>query len=118
MEKMVYIVTHAKDDMERAAIPFKLAGGAIAMDVEPAVYLQAEGVRLATKGYLTDSNEKEKEIKNLMNTYLSAGYKFYLCSPCLKDRNIKDEDLIEGAIPVGAAKLTEDALKAKNILSY
>jgi predicted peroxiredoxin len=117
-DRLVYIITHAKDNLEMAAIPFKLVGGALAMDVVPVVILQGEGVNLAVKGYLSDDNPHEKEIKNAINMYLSFGNQIYLCSPCLKERNITDDMIIEGAVTVGAAKVTEEVLKAKNVLKY
>lgn len=117
-DRLVYIITHAKDNIEMAAVAFKLISGALAMDVIPVVFLQGEGVNLAVKGYLSDDNPHEKEIKDAINMYLSFGHKLYLCSPCLKERNITEDMLIEGAITSGAAKVTEEVLKAKNVLNY
>ena len=51
-EKMVYIITHAGEDPERATFPFMLATAAQAMEVEAVVALQGVSVFLAKKGYL------------------------------------------------------------------
>jgi len=117
-ETLAFVLTHAKDNLELVSIPFRLAGGAVAMDVTPVMFLQAEAVRLAVKGYLSDDNPKEKEVKDLMDVYLSDGNKLYLCSPCLKERNISEDQLIDGAVTVGAAKCVAAILEARGTLCY
>lgn len=117
-ETLAFVLTHAKDNLELVSIPFRLAGGALAMDVTPVMFLQAEAVRLAVKGYLSDDNLKEKEVKDLMDVYLSGGNKLYLCSPCVTERNISEDQLIEGAVTVGAAKFVADVLEARGTLCY
>jgi len=43
-EKIIYIGTHGGEDPERASLPFVLANGAQAMDVEAVVVLQGAAV--------------------------------------------------------------------------
>ena len=41
----------------------------------------------------------------LVATYVAAGGRFLVCSPCAKKRGIGEDDLIEGATIVGGATL-------------
>lgn len=46
MAKLMYVGTHATDDVTRAALPFHLARGARAEGIECCIYLVAEGAYL------------------------------------------------------------------------
>ncbi len=117
-EKIVYIVTSGADNPEKAIIPFVLANGAMAMDIEVSIILQSEGVLLAKKGYADNiSHIGFDPLKKLMDQYLSCGNKLYLCGPCVKARKMEDE-IIDGAVIIGAAKVAQEALSAKAVFSY
>ena len=44
---------------------------------------------------------------NAVTNFVNAGGKIYVCSPCLKKRKLNEEQLVEGAVIVGGAKLVE-----------
>ena len=118
-EKIVYIVTHAGEDPERATLPFVLANAALAMEVEAVVALQGTGVFLAKKGYLDNIFASGlPPLQDLMKSFLEAGGNLMVCVPCIKDRKIAESDLIEGAQPRAAAHLTQEILSAKATLVY
>ncbi len=118
-EKIVYIVTHAAEDPERATLPFMLATAAQAMDVEAVVALQGTGVFLAKKGYLDHVHGAGlPALKDLVNTFLSENGKLIVCIPCIRERKIEESDLIEGAKPGAAAALTQEILSANSTLVY
>lgn len=117
-EKIVYVLTNGKNNPEKAIIPFVLANGAMAMDIEVSIILQSEAVLLAKKGYAEDiKHEGFDPLKKLMDAYLAAGNKLYLCGPCVKARKMEN-DIIEGAVIVGAAKVAQEALSAKAVFTY
>lgn len=117
-EKIVYVVTHAEDNPEKAIIPFVLANGAMAMDINVSIILQSDGVLLAKKGYAEKINHSGFDpLKKLLDQYLTSGNKLYLCGPCVKARKM-DNDIIEGATIVGAAKVAQEALSAKAVFTY
>ncbi|HYA03001.1 MAG TPA: DsrE family protein [Syntrophobacteria bacterium] len=118
-EKIVYIVTHAGEDTERATLPFVLANAALAMEVEAVVALQGTGVFLAKKGYLDNIFAAGlPPLKDLMTSFLEAGGRIMVCVPCIKERKIGESDLIEGAKATAAAALTQEILTAKATLVY
>jgi len=118
-EKIVYVVTHAGEDPERASLPFVLANAAQAMEVEVVVALQGCGVYLAKKGYLdTVLAPGLAPLKDLVKNFLEFGGKLLVCVPCIKSRKIEESDLIEGAVPTAAAALTQEMLTAQATLVY
>jgi predicted peroxiredoxin len=118
-EKVVYIVTHAAEDPERATFPFMLATAAQAMEVEVVVALQGVSVFLAKKGFLEHVMAAGlPALKDLVNTYLESGGTLLVCTPCVRDRNIEESDLIEGAELIAAARLNQEILSANATLVY
>jgi uncharacterized protein involved in oxidation of intracellular sulfur len=118
-EKMVYIVTHAGEDPERATFPFMLATAAQAMEVEAVVALQGVSVFLAKKGYLENVVAAGlPALKDLVDTFLEAGGKLLICTPCIRERNIEESELIEGSELIAAARLNQEILSANATLVY
>ena len=119
VEKMVYIVTHAGEDPERATFPFMLATAAQAMEVEVVVALQGVSVFLAKKGYLEHvAAAGLPALKDLVGKYLEAGGKLLICTPCIRERHIEESDLIQGAELIAAARLNQEILSANATLVY
>lgn len=118
-EKIVYIVTHAGDDPERASLPFVLANAAQAMDVEAVVVLQGPAVFLATHGCLQHVFAAGlPPLKDLVQNYVDAGGKILVCGPCIKERRIEESELIPGAQVTAAGALTQHILEANATLVY
>lgn len=118
-EKIVYIVTCAGENPEKASLPFVMANAALAMEVDVTVVLQGTGVFLAKKGYLENVFAAGlPPLKELVQNLLEAGGKLYVCVPCIRERKISEEELIEGAEPVAAAVVTEELLSSKAQLVY
>ena len=70
------------------------------------MFLSTEGVRLSQKGYADDIHEEGfAPLKELMDNYAKAGGRIYVCSPCFKKRKLDENNLVEGAVIVGGAKL-------------
>jgi predicted peroxiredoxin len=118
-EKMVYIATHAGEDPERASLPFVLGVAALAMDVEAIVALQGTGVYLAKKGIMENVFAAGlPPLKELVDNFRELGGKLWVCTPCMKAREIQEFNLIEGAEPMAAAKLTQALLESTASLVY
>lgn len=116
---LVFVVTNGKEDAERAALPFVLGDGCLAMDVKPVFILQSEGVRLATKGYADSIHASGLDpLKKLLDNVLATGCPVLVYSPCAKERGITEADLLPSAFIAGAAKVVELLLEAKNCLTY
>ena len=118
-KKIGLVVAHASDEPEMATLPFILANGAMAMDVEPVLILQGEGVRLAVPGGAEGAAAKGlAPVADLMAAVLDAGYRIMVCSPCLATRGIVEEQLIEGCYVGGAGIVVQAMLECENFLRY
>ena len=72
------------------------------------MFLTIEGVRLSQKGFADDIHEEGfAPLKELMENFVKAGGKIYVCSPCFKKRKLDEGNLVAGATIVGGAKLVE-----------
>jgi predicted peroxiredoxin len=118
-EKIVIIATHGPEDPERASIPFVCANAALAMDVQATVILQGTGVLLAKKGcYEHVFCAGFDPLKKLVDTFLEFGGKIFVCIPCIQERKITNDMLIEKADPVKAGRVVQEVLEAKGVLNY
>ena len=118
-KKIGLAVTHGADNPEMATLAFVLANGAMAMEVEPVVVLQAEAVRLAVPGGAeAAAAEGFPPIADLMAAVLAAGHHIMVCSPCLASRGITEEQLIEGCYIGGAGIVVQAMLECENFLRY
>jgi predicted peroxiredoxin len=119
-EKIILMATHGPEDPERATIPFVLATAAQASDVEVVMGFQVNGVMLVKKGCAEHVFAAGfPPLKELMDAYIEAGGKFFVCGPCVKSRNLNPEtDFVEGAKVVNAATFVKEVTEATNVLVY
>jgi uncharacterized protein len=106
--RFVFNLTKAREDGDRATVAFVLANAAIASEKEVIVFLNVEGVHLSQTGYADDIHEAGfAPLKDLISSFVEAGGKIYVCSPCFKKRGLDENNLIPGATIVGGATLVE-----------
>jgi predicted peroxiredoxin len=107
-EKMCVSLSFSKDNCDKATVAFVVANAAAASNRETLVFLSTEGVRLAVAGYAEDIKEEGfSPLKDLMKSFVEAGGKIWVCSPCFKKRGLPESGLVPGATIVGGAKLVE-----------
>lgn len=53
-----------------------------------------------------------------MDSFLEMGGKLLVCQPCINERKIGTEDLIEGAKPSGSGEITKEILEGHSTLVY
>jgi uncharacterized protein involved in oxidation of intracellular sulfur len=119
MDKIVVIATHGAEDPERATLPFVVANAAQAMDTKAVVILQGYAVTLAMKGEIEHVFAAGlAPLKELVDGFLKQGGDLLVCTPCIKQRQIAPEMLIEGAKPIAAARVVAECLEAQATLNY
>lgn len=117
--KFCVSLTHSKDDCDRATVAFVVANAAAASEKETLVFLSIEGVRLAQKGFADGIHEEGfAPLKDLMENFVKAGGKIWVCSPCFKKRKLDENNLVAGATIVGGAKLVEFLSAGAPSVSY
>ena len=118
-EKMVVVATHGCEDPERASLPFLMGNAALVMDAEVTVVLQGAGVILAKKGcYEHIFASGLPPLKELVDTFLEQGGRLLVCMPCIEERKITTDMLVDPAEPTKAGKVVIELLEADVTLSY
>lgn len=119
-EKILYMCTHASDNPEKAAMPFVMANAALAMDIKVVVALQGPAVYLAMKGYIEKMVPPGgfPPMEKLVRDFLELGGELRVCVPCMKTRNIGDDELVENAKTVAAGELVVIALESDAVFTY
>ena len=102
-------VTHSRTDGDKATLAFVVANAALGSEKDTMVFLSSDGVWCAVKGEAEKINEGAPfaPLKELINKFVAGGGKILVCTPCMKKRDIAQEQLIEGATPAGGAALVE-----------
>ena len=118
-EKIVFIATHAGEDPERATFPFMMANAAQSMDIEAVLVVQGTGVYLAQKGYAEHiSVPGLTPLKTLIDNFVGNGGKILVCIPCIEERKISPDDLVEGTEMCKAGRVVIEVTSAKSTVVY
>ena len=119
IEKLVIISTTGPENQEKATLPFVVATAAQTVDVKVVVILQAGAVLLAKKGAAKNVNAPGlMPLEKLMDTFIELGGELLLCSPCIKERQISEEELLASSKMVAAGTVVEEILSAKSVVTY
>jgi uncharacterized protein len=119
-EKILYITTYGGENPEKASMPFVLAGAALAMDIKATICLQGNAVYLAQKGYADHMlpGGGFPPMKKLIRDFIELGGKMLVCVPCIKERNIQENDLVEGAETTAAGAVNLEAIQSDAVIVY
>jgi predicted peroxiredoxin len=118
-EKLVIFGTHGPEDPERACLPFVIGNAALVMEVQVTIMLQAGAVFLAKKGcYEHVFAAGLPPLKDLIQSFIEQGGTLLICTPCIQERNITSDMLVEIAQPVKAARAVMEILEATNVMTY
>jgi len=119
IEKLVIISTIGNENPEKATLPLVLATAAQSMDVEVTMILQSSSVVFAKEGEAEKTNAPGlMPLKKLLDTFLELGGKLMFCSPCLKERGITANDLIDGSTVIAAGTVVTEVLSATSVVTY
>jgi len=118
-EKIVIFGTHGPEDPERASLPFVIGNAALVMETEVTVFLQGTAVILAKEGcYEHVFAAGLPPLKDLVDSFIEQGGTLLICTPCIQERKITPDMLVEMAKPVKAARAVMEILEATNVMSY
>jgi predicted peroxiredoxin len=106
---MLFNCMHGNEDPERAILPFVAANVAASAGQDAVVLLTIDGAWLCTKGYADDITlEGFPDLAPLIDDFVGNGGTIWGCGACTNPRGITEDDLIDGAVIVGAAKVVEE----------
>lgn len=117
--KLIFNCTYGKEDPERASLPFVAANVAATAGQEAIVLCTVEGVWLGTKGG-TQGIESNglPPLSKIYSDLVSNGGKVWLCGACTKPRGITEQQLTDGTLIVGAAKIVEEIASGAKTVSF
>jgi predicted peroxiredoxin len=111
--------THAQDDVERASLAFVVGNTALSSGQEATMLLTIEGVRIPVTSYTDDLQaDGFMPLSELVRTFIANGGKIWVCGACAKPRQITQDNLIDGAMIVGAATAVEALVNGAQSLSF
>ena len=118
-KKLFIMVTNGPESPELATSPFVMATAAQASDVDVVMGFQGNGSMLAIK-CMADHVFAQgfPRLSELIDEFVQAGGKMYVCGPCVGSRQVTTDELVEGASIVGAATFVSESLNASQSLIY
>ena len=118
-EKLVIFGTHGPEDPERACLPFVIGNAALVMEVQVTVMLQGTAVILAKKGcYEHVFAAGLPSLKELVDSFIEQGGTLLICTPCIQERQITPDMLVETAKPVKAGRAVMEILESDATMTY
>jgi len=107
-KKLVILISRGFDD-ERASVAWSIANGGIKTGLEVSIFLTSSGVDWVRKGAADSAhlNPFDPSMKEMIQTVVDNKCKIMVCPPCLKARNISENDLIEGVVVTGSGAMHE-----------
>jgi len=118
VKKVLIYATNGPDNPEKAVLPFITANAAFVHDAEVYVCLAGPGVWLAKKGVPEHVLCCKWRLDELIKNLLESGGKILVCSPCIQEREIKEEDLIDCAEVTAAVTLLQLASECDVVLTF
>jgi predicted peroxiredoxin len=118
--KFCVSITECKANGDKATVGFVVANAALGSEKETMVFLSTDGVWAAVKGEYDkiDEGAPFASLKELVDKFVAGGGRIFVCSPCMKKREIVEDNLIEGATPAGGATLVEFLSDGVPCISY
>lgn len=119
-ETFCVTIANCKLDHDKVTLGFVVANAAQGSEKETMVFLSADGVWAAHKEEMLNVDEGAPfaPLKDLIEKFVKAGGKIYVCSPCMKKRDITEGDLVDGAVPAGGAALVEWLANGSPCVAY
>ena len=90
--------THGEEDSDRVLVAYLTAGAALDQGKEVVMWLTSEGVRLALRGYAERIRAgQEPPVERAHAQFIEKGGRFYVCPICFNERDLDQQQLVEGA---------------------
>lgn len=118
-KKILMIITHSSDAPERAAAALSIANAAVAGNRDLVVFALNEGALLVKQGFAeTITNQKAfPPIRDLLQSLVTAGQKFYVCSTCAKQFGVAENELLANTNMAGPPTLLE-LMNEREVLTF
>lgn len=115
---LVVVITHGIDH-ELSSVAFTIANGGLTSGLHVTIFLTSSGVDLVRNRAADVIQVQPLEpLNQLIQDFLSRSGNLWACTPCVKSRGYKQEDLIDGVVITGASKMHELIKNGAATLSF
>jgi len=94
-----------KDNIEKAAVAFIVAGASADRDGETAMFLTSEAIHLATEHGNDLSTPGFPPVRDLVQAYIDKGGILWVCKACADAKGLTGDHLMLGAEIAGAGHI-------------
>ncbi|MCQ4343815.1 MAG: DsrE family protein [Sulfolobales archaeon] len=118
--KVLIVVTHGPEDLDRTYAPLFMASIAAAMENEVDVFYMIKGPKLLDKHWQEEERKKGgNPFIHFFDMAKSNGVKMYVCVQSLKDMcHMKEEDVVDGVEIVGGSRLIDLLFEADRAMFF
>lgn len=118
-DRVIVGCTHGEEDPDRVVVAYLTAGAALDKGKDVVMWLTADGVRLALRGYADRIRVgMEPPVERVHAQFIEKGGRFYVCPVCFGERDLDEGELVEGAEVKGATPLMEFAGEGAMTFTY
>lgn len=119
VNRVIVGCTHGEEDPDRVVVAYLTAGAALDKGKDVVMWLTAEGVRLALRGYADRIRVgMEPPVERVHAQFIEKGGRFYVCPVCFGERDLDEGELVEAAEVKGATPLMEFADEGAMTFTY
>jgi predicted peroxiredoxin len=106
-------------DHELSSVGFTIANGGMTAGLHVSIFLTSAAVDLVRKGALGSTQVNPLEpLKALVDDFVRRGGTLWACTPCVKARGYRQDDLIEGVVIAGSSVMHERIKAGAATLSF
>ena len=115
-KKIMLVITHYTDDLERANGAVALALSLLSEDADLALFFIFQGALMVKKGVAeTIHGHNLAPVRDLWPEILEAGIPMYVCGACVETYHIREEDLVPGVKIVQLPSLASEMMGRETI---
>ena len=110
---------HGEEDSDRVLVAYLTAGAALDQGKEVVMWRTSECVRLALRGYADRIRAgQDPPVERVHAQFIDKGGRFYVCPICFNERDLDQQQLVEGSELKGATPLMEFAGDGATTFNY
>lgn len=119
-QKLLIVVTHGPEDIDRTYAPLFMSSIAASMEVETKVFYMIKGPKLLDKKWQEEERKKgNNPFIRFFDLAKENGVKMYVCVQSLKDMcHMSEEDVVEGVEIVGGSTLIDLLFEADRAMFF
>ncbi|EZQ07030.1 MULTISPECIES: DsrE family protein [Acidianus] len=120
-KKVLIVVTHGPEDLDRTYAPLFMASISASMEYETSVFFMIKGPLLLSKKWQEDERKKEggNPFIHFFDMAKDNGVKMYVCVQSLKDMcHMNENEVVDGVELVGGSTLIDLTMDADRTLFF